>query len=430
MKKFIHNPFLIFVFTFFVIILIGSILLYLPGINESKGYGYIDALFTSTSAVCVTGLATFPVSSFSFLGQVIILILIQLGAIGIMSLGTFLILFLRGELDFEGRITISKIGSTFSIHEADKVIVFIFFYLISIEFIGSVLLFFGFFIEGFDLKHSLYYSVFHSISAFCNAGFSTFDNSLIGKSNFIKIVISLLIILGGVGFYVVFDLLRYLKHKREKIKIKIHTKIVLITTIFLIAFGSIIILIVEPDISFTDALFQSVTARTAGFNTVDIASLHNISIFVILNLMVIGGSPGSTAGGIKTTTFFVISLSVLRVLKGEKRANAFKREISTENVLKAHTVFFLYMLLISIGTTLLLYNNDAGFIGSFFEVTSAVGTVGLSLGITSALSEFGKFIIICLMFAGRVGPSVLFMVLLKKEKKSKIAYPEEKIILG
>lgn len=430
MRKIFRNPFIIFVSTFFIIILIGSVLLYIPGINKSENYSYIDALFTSTSAVCVTGLATFPVSSFTFLGQVIILILIQLGAIGIMSLGTFIILFLRGELDFEGRMSITKIGNTFSIHEADKVVVFIFFYLIVVELIGAILLFFGFLIEDFDFKHSLYYAVFHSISAFCNAGFSTFDNSLMNQNDFIKIVVAFLIVLGGIGFYVIFDILRCIKHRKERMRMKIHTKIVVFTTIFLISVGCLMIYFVESRISFVDALFQSITARTAGFNSVDIASLNNISIFVIINLMIIGGSPGSTAGGIKTTTFFVILLSVLRVLKGEKQVNAFKREIATESVLKAHAIFFLYILLISVGTIFLLFCSNLEFLSIIFEVVSAVGTVGLSLGITSTFNGYGKFIIICLMFAGRVGPSVLFMILLKREKRSQIAYPEEKIILG
>ncbi|MCB4204452.1 potassium transporter [Deferribacterales bacterium Es71-Z0220] len=428
MKKFFRNPLNLFVITFGLLIIIGSLLLSIPGINYRSNFTYIDALFTATSAVCVTGLTTFPVSSFSFWGQIIILLLIELGGIGIMTLTTFIVLFLRGELDLKGRISVAKISGTLSIAETDNIIVFIIGYMITIEVIGSILLFFGFYMENINLSDSFYYSIFYSISAFCNAGFSIFDESLVNQSAYIKVVIAILIILGGIGFYVVFDVMRFFRLKN---RLKSHTKIVIITTFFLIISGMLILYAVEAGkVTIVDAFFQSITARTAGFNSVDIAGLHNVSIFVIFILMVVGASPGSTGGGIKTTTFFVIVLSVLNTLKGSDRLVVFKREIPYQNILRAHAIFFLYILFISVGTTILLLYDDFGFINTFFEVASAVGTVGLSLGITSKLDGIGKSLLIFLMFAGRVGPSILFMLLLNKDKKTHLKYPEEKIILG
>jgi len=428
MKKFFRNPLNLFVITFALLIIFGSFLLSISGINYRNDYTYIDALFTATSAVCVTGLTTFPVSSFSFWGQIIILVLIELGGIGIMTLSTFIVLFLRGELDLKGRISVSKISGTLFFAETDNIIVFIIGYVIAIEVIGSILLFFGFYMENINISDSCYYSIFYSVSAFCNAGFSIFDESLINQSAYIKIVIATLIILGGIGFYVVFDIMRYIRLKN---RLKSHTKIVIVTTLFLIILGMLILYAVESGkLTIIDAFFQSITARTAGFNSVDIAKLHNVSIFVIFILMVIGASPGSTGGGIKTTTFFVIVLSVFNTLKGRDRLVIFKREINYQNILRAHAIFFLYILFISVGTAILLIYDDFGFINTFFEVASAVGTVGLSLGITPKLDSVGKSLLIFLMFAGRVGPSILFMLLLNKDKKTHLKYPEEKIILG
>ncbi|MBC7196443.1 MAG: potassium transporter, partial [Deferribacterales bacterium] len=204
MKKFFRNPLNLFVITFGLLIIIGSLLLSIPGINYRSNFTYIDALFTATSAVCVTGLTTFPVSSFSFWGQIIILLLIELGGIGIMTLTTFIVLFLRGELDLKGRISVAKISGTLSIAETDNIIVFIIGYMITIEVIGSILLFFGFYMENINLSDSFYYSIFYSISAFCNAGFSIFDESLVNQSAYIKVVIAILIILGGIGLLAVF----------------------------------------------------------------------------------------------------------------------------------------------------------------------------------------------------------------------------------
>lgn len=428
MNKLFKNPSGLFALTFLFLIIVGSILLSIPGVNLKQDYTFVDALFTATSAVCVTGLTTFPVSSFTFVGQVIILTLIQLGGIGIMSLSTFIVLFLRGELDLRGRISVSRLSGTLSIGEADKIITFIFKYMFCVEILGAFFLFIGFLSDNFNIVDAAYYSIFYTISAFCNAGFSIFDESLVNQGAYIKIVISALIILGGLGFYAVFDIVRFFKSKN---RLRNHTRIVIITTIFLIIAGAALIYIAEfGKINVIDAYFQSVTARTAGFNTVDIAKLHQASIFVILILMVIGGSPGSTAGGIKTTTYFVILLADVHTLRGERRVKFANREVPYENILRAHTILFLYILFISSGTIVLLLHNDYGFLNAIFEVTSAIGTVGLSMGVTSQLDTIGKLVIITLMYVGRIGPTVLFMLLLKKEKKTNLKYPEEKLILG
>ncbi|KAA0258041.1 potassium transporter [Deferribacter autotrophicus] len=421
------SPWSYLIITFVILIIAGSFFLMIPGAYSKGNLSYLDALFTSTSAVCVTGLIVTNTSNFTPFGQIIILILIQLGAIGIMTLTSSLYIFLKGELDLSHRIMVAKITDVFGLHEVENILVYIIKYTFIIEFIGAIVLSLGFYISHNTLGDAIYYGIFHSISAFCNAGFSTFDQSLVGTNIIIKLTITGLIVLGGIGYYVIYDLNKFFKSGG---RLKLHTKVVLLTSLLLIIMGFMIFSVVESDMNIVDGFFQSVTARTAGFNTIDLTSLHNISKFTLIILMLIGASPGSTGGGVKTTTFFITISSITKVLRGENKIVVFKRQIPYQTILRAFALIFLYLFVDVTATLILLYIYDYNFLEMLFEVTSALSTVGLSLGITTKLTTAGKLVIIACMFLGRVGPAALVMAMLGREKKRVIQYPEEKVVLG
>ncbi len=289
------------------------------------------------------------------------------------------------------------------------------------EFLGFILLTIGFLWDGLTVPDSIYQGIFHSISAFCNAGFSTYDTSLIGTNPLIKYTVSLLIVLGGLGYFVIYEIIEKYSNKR---KFSLHSKIVIITTLLLIIAGSIFLYIFENgNLSLTDSIFQSITTRTAGFNSTDLNKLSYASYFVLTSLMFIGASPGSTGGGIKTTTFFIMVYSIISILKGDANIVVFKRSIPKSYILKSYATAFIYFLTISIGVILLLQNHDFKFEEVLFEAISAMGTVGLSLGITPNLSVLGKIVIILLMFIGRLGPASFAMATIIKEKKILFKYP-------
>jgi trk system potassium uptake protein TrkH len=416
------------IFTFLILIAIGTVLLLCPFVKHTNGINFIDALFTSTSAVCVTGLTVVDTSQFNLAGQFVILLLIQLGGIGIMTLGSSIILFLRGEIDLGTRIMASKINESYGFHEIEHILRFVLLYTFITEFIGILLLFPSFIKDGYEASQALYLAFFHSISAFCNAGFSTFDQSLMDANIFIKITIMLLIILGGLGYYVIFDITKRIKNKT---RLKIHTKIVFIMTVFLILSGALAFKLIERNhISVMDSFFQSVTARTAGFNTIDLLSMHRVSLVVMILLMIIGASPGSTGGGLKTTTAFLTFVSIKAASSGATRTVVFGRKIPASNIARAFSVVILYFLVIGIASIIFLFFDDYNFLHVIFEVTSAVGTVGLSIGITSQADTIGKIILIICMFIGRLGPSAFLLAMIGREKPVKLDYPEEKIILG
>jgi len=420
------NPWPSFVLTFLLLILGGTFALELPGTFKGN-LAFIDALFTATSAVCVTGLIVTNTSNFTLLGQIIVLSLIQLGGLGIMILSTSFYLFIRGEMDVKKRIEITKIIDLFGMDEAEYVLKHIIAFTFICEAMGAFMLFFGFLAEGLSLSQSIYLGIFHAISAFCNAGFSVFDDSLIGMNWFVKCVIMLLIVAGGIGFYVVYDLHMYIKNKS---KIKIHSKIVITITLGLILSGAMIFFLVEPGLKIVDAFFQSITARTAGFNSVDISKMTNISKFVLILLMIIGASPGGTGGGVKTSTFGVAFLSTLKILKGESRLMIFKREIPRVQILRAFSLIFAYGVILLTATLVMLNFYDLNLMDVLFEVASALGTVGLSVGVSMNTGTVGKLVLILCMFVGRIGPSALVASLAGYEKKIVLSLPEEKVILG
>ncbi|MEJ2032509.1 MAG: potassium transporter TrkG [Deltaproteobacteria bacterium] len=426
-KKKPYPEFSVFL-TFFVLIAFGTAMLAMPFVRYQGGISFLDKLFMATSAVCVTGLVTVPTSGFNLAGQSVLLMLMQLGGIGIMTITSSLILVFRGELNLHQRLMAASITESYALREVEGVLVTVLKYTFITEALGGAVLAVGFGFQGYNLADSLYYGLFHAVSAFCNAGFSPFDTSLIGMNGLVKVTVMALIVLGGLGYYVVFDVGDLLRRRR---RLTIHTRAVIYGTAVLIIGGAFLLYLFERGgISLLDAFFQSVTARTAGFNTVDIAGLHASSLFVLIILMIIGAAPGSTGGGVKLTTFLVTLFSAYNIILGRDRVVIFGRKLPFSTVLRAYALIMLYVAFLALGTIVLLHTEGKHFIDVLFEMTSAEGTVGLSLGLTPLLSWAGKVAIIIAMFVGRLGPAVLVLTFLREEHKSRIDYPEEKIILG
>jgi len=425
LKNWQLNSWQYLVLSFFFLIASGTILLKMPFVQHQNGLTEIDALFTATSAVCVTGLTTVSTSGFNLWGQLSILLLIQLGAIGIMTLTTSFLLILKGNIGLKQRISFSRIQENYNLQDANFILKNILKITFVVELAGMILLSIGFYQQGLSISNALYQGLFHSISAFCNAGFSTYDQSLMGTNSLIKMTVSILIIIGGLGYFVIYELMAFYKQKR---KYSLHTKIVLRVSLFLIIAGTFLIYLFENgQIGWIDSFFQSVTTRTAGFNSVELNSLSNATIFLMLLLMFIGASPGSTGGGIKTTNFFIMVYAIVSVLKGRRNFVVWHRRISSNYILKAFGTAIAYFIILSIGTLILLTDKNLHFKETLFEAVSAMGTVGLSLGITPHLNLLGKWIIIALMFIGRLGPASFAMATLMKQKEIKIKYPDGEI---
>ncbi len=431
--NFLRRSQLYFMFSFFALIMFGTLLLWSPLVNNAgKHVTFIDAFFTATSAVCVTGLTTINTSGFNLFGQLLILLLIQLGALGIMALTSTIIFIVRQDMSIGDKMLLANVSGGFPVKELRTLMMTVFLYTASIEIVGAIVLTVGFLRTGeYGFGHAVYLAIFHSISAFCNAGFSTFDNSLMEANGLVKHTIGLLIILGGLGIYVIYDIWHFV---RNRVRFRVYSRIVICATIFLVFGGAFLIKFLEwaseKYISFGDALFQSITARTAGFNSVDISALSSPTLIIMMILMLIGASPGSTGGGMKTTTAALVFLSIYNMFKGRSSVVVFKRTIPIKNILKAFTICFTFIALTVIGATFLSFGGEFTLQHTIFEVISALGTVGLSEGLTSLCDVYGKVILIILMFLGRIGPFTFFLFLLSKEKESKLRYPDEKIILG
>lgn len=453
--------------SFLVLIICGAGLLVLPKASTGERASFVDALFTATSATCVTGLIVRDTGQdFSLMGQLIILTLIQLGGLGIVVFGAVFALLLRQALSLRESVAMQDLLSTRTLSRIGNMIAFIFIGTIVIEAVGAVTIF-GMWndVPGWEgnVHQQWYYSIFHSISAFCNAGFSLFDNSFIRyaqKGSWpVYGVICPLIILGGLGFGVLYDLAytavdrikRFFKrrfHTRHglsmeaPIRIRLQTKIVLSTSACLIILGMLAILLFEryagrsnstPNTGVLGALFQSITARTAGFNTIDISALSASSKLIVILLMFIGGSPGSTAGGIKTVTLAVVIMTAFAALRKREEVEMFKRSIRVVVVGRAVTVTLLFVaVLFGASLALSITENANGFTMSdiMFEAGSALGTVGLTTGITPSLTTAGKLIIVAVMLIGRLGPLTLLAALTFNLKPAQYNYPNEAIIVG
>ncbi len=437
----------IIMLSFLIAIVVGSLLLKLP-ISSANGVSvpYIDALFTATTATCVTGLVTLPtVTTWSVFGQVVILILIQIGGLGIITIMSGIMIFLHKKMGLADRMLIQD---AFNLNTLSGLIKFIKKVLLGtfiVEGTGA-LLYMTVFVPEFGMK-GIWISVFTSISAFCNAGIDIIaENSLCNYATnpVINLVTSLLIILGGMGYIVWWDIIRVskMKTKRKFPRLTLHSKIAISTTLILIFAGAVLTFIFEfnnpqtiKDYSLFDkiqvSLFQSVTTRTAGFATVPQENLTNSSSIVSLLLMFIGGSPVGTAGGVKTVTIAVIFASAVSAIKGKNEVTLFSRNIKKEAISKASAVVGMSFLIMFISTVLLSAVTDANALDILYETVSATATVGLTKNLTSALNFAGKIIIILTMYLGRVGPISLAIAFnQKRESPNIIKNPTEEISVG
>lgn len=442
------------ILSFAFIIVLGTFLLCLPQATHSRSISFVDALFTATSATCVTGLIVVNTGAyFTVFGQWVILFMIQLGGLGIMTFSTFFAVTLGRKLSFGERFIFKETMGEYGLLDILRVLRHIFIFTVLIEAIGAAFLYRRM-IGLYPPLEALYYSVFHSIAAFCNAGFALYSDNLcrFRGDTLVNCTVMSLIIVGGLGFLVLEDVYQHLKGRlagRKKTPFHLHTKIVLCTTLFLIIGGAILFYLLEVrnvlvGLSLKDnilaSFFQSVTARTAGFNTVDISMCSNASLFLLTILMFIGASPGSTGGGIKTTTFTILIFLFMTRLRGKERVSIFRRQIPLDVLAKAISIFFASFILV-IGATMLLqvtehwslpYDVGRGdFIELLFETVSAFGTVGLSTGITSSLTELGKLLITLTMFCGRLGPLTLAMVITGgRQREEKFELAEESAMIG
>jgi len=446
------SPAMLLLYSYGLVILLGSGLLLLPASTVSGGMTIIDALFTATSAVCVTGLIVVDTGShFTLLGQTVILILIQLGGLGIMTISVSLFLFVGKRVPFKHRLAMQDVFAHTPRKDIYALVKSVLLFTVLTELVGTALLLWHF-QEQYPLWRAFYLAVFHSISAFCNAGFSLFSDSFISYrgSLALNLTICALIVSGGIGFPVVYELSSRLREKGKIKRISVHTKVVLITTAILIVVGTLAFALLEGErlnaaILSQDfwlpALFQSITARTAGFNTVDFASLGTATLAVVIFLMFFGASPGSCGGGLKTTTLALLGLYALGRVRGSGHVNVFKKTIPRETVTKAVSLFLLAVALIAfmLFAVLVAQKPRVGdtevsrpFLAYLFEVVSAFGTVGLSMGVTSNLTVAGKILIIILMLVGRLGVPTFTYLLLRGngDKSAGFHYAEERIMLG
>ncbi|WP_134117601.1 TrkH family potassium uptake protein [Orenia marismortui] len=425
---------------YLLVISVGTFLLTLPITTvDGRGLNIVDALFTATSATAVTGLIVVDTATYlTTFGQIVVLVLIQIGGFGFMTTSTLFALLLGRKISFRERIIIREELNHFTLSGVIKLARYVIALTLGIEFTGALLLFLKF-KNTLPISKAIYFSVFHAISAFCNAGFALFSNSLenfVGNY-YVNIIITTLFILGGLGFAVIADLYE----KRRFVTLSLNSKLVLLTTIILILIGSSGIFLLESsnqntfgqlalEDRFISAYFQGVTPRTAGFNTIAIGDLTQGSLFLIIILMFIGASPGSTGGGLKTTTIGVLIVATYSLVIGKDDAELFRRRLSQITVYKALAVTIVSLLVIILATLILTITESFKFIEIFFETVSAYATVGLSTGITGGLSTIGRVLITIIMFTGRVGPLTLAMALGERERSNKVRYPEEKILIG
>ena len=423
--------------------IIGAIILTLPVSSKSgEGTNFLDALFTSASAVCVNGLVINDTGThWSTFGQIVLIILSEIGGLGIMSFTIFIAILLGKKITLKDRLTLQNSMNTFSIQGLVKMIKYIMYVAFSVQFFGILLLSTQF-VPEFGIKKGMFYSLFHSVSAFCNVGmdlFGDFKSLTEYYSNpVIIITISILVIIGGLGFTVLIELYNY----REIKNISVHTKMVLFISTILIILGALFIFILEynnpktlGDMSIFDkilnSIFASITPRTAGFNTISTEGMTKAGKIVTIMLMFIGGSPGSTAGGLKTSTFGIIVFTIISVIRGRDDTEAFGRRFSKEVVYKSFSLLIIGIMLVIAATMLLsITEYDETFISILYEATSAIGTAGLSTGVTQRLSGIGKVIIIVMMYIGRIGPFTLAFALTNNKKKTGIRYPEGRILIG
>lgn len=444
MKRTEFSTFRIIAVGFGIVALIGTLLLMMPFSSQSGEWTPFNvALFTAVSSSCVTGLVLVDTATYwSFAGQIIILLLIQLGGLGFMSVATFFLSFTKKNINLKNRSIMAESINTEHISGLKLISRKILIGTALFEGVGAVILSLVF-IRDFGLFKGIYYGIFHSVSAFCNGGFDLLGingefSSLTAYSDNIIVNLTLIILItvGGIGFLVWDDIL---KNKLCFRKYRLHTKLVLTTSAILIISGALLFFVLEYNNSLCEAdlmekllvsVFSSVTCRTAGFNTIDFAFLSDSTIIIMCMLMFVGGSSGSTAGGIKTTTISVIAIDMISNLRGIKEAAVFGRKFRDNTHKKAVTVFTFSLCLIFIGSFLISAMHEIDFIDILFEVVSAVSTTGITTGITRELNNISQFILASLMYLGRVGSISFALAILEKRAQPKILFPSEAITVG
>lgn len=428
---------------FAAVILAGAVLLTLPISSASKTFTpFIDCLFISTSATCVTGLITLDTGThWSYFGKTVIILLIQIGGLGFLAFSTLFALILGKKITLKERLIMQEAMNTFNLQGLVKLAKYIFLFTISVELIGAVLLATQF-IPDYGFWKGIYFGVFHSISSFCNAGFDLIGEyrsiTPYAENSVVVLTIGSLIVIGGLGFAVWAEIYNY----RGFRKLSLHSKVAIALTAFLILGGAIFMFIFEYNNPETlaplslkgkvvNALFASITPRTAGYNSIPTAGMSPAGRFLTTILMFIGGSPGSTAGGIKTTTFGIMFFTIVAVVKGKEDTEMFNKRIARDLVLRSFIIATLGLTLVIV-VTMLLSVTEAGasFEYLLYEATSAFGTVGLTLGLTPSLSFMGKIIVLLTMYCGRVGPLTVALALANKKSNNKVKYPEDKILVG
>lgn len=434
----------IIAFGFLGVILIGSLLLMLPFSTRSgQTTSYVDALFTATSATCVTGLTPFDAyTHWTLFGQLVILFMIQLGGIGFMTVITMATLFMRHKIGLQNRMLVMESAGTITLSGIGQLVRRIIAGTAIIETTGAAILATQF-VPEFGWLRGLYYSFFHAISAFCNAGFDLMGciepgSSMISFNGNAVVMVTLvfLILIGGIGFFVWDDILVC---KAKFKNYKIHTKLVLVLTAILIVIPFVMFFIFEYDHAFKgmdffdrilNSLFQTVTPRTAGFSGIDMATLSEPGGMLTIVLMFIGGNPGSTAGGVKTTTIAVILLSTVAYLQEDNNVTVFKKRIEDKMVRRACAIAFIYFMMVFAASLVISWIEPLNLREVLFEVVSAVATVGLSMNVTATLSAASKVIVIVLMYAGRIGALTFIMLLSKRNKTAILKRPTGKIMIG
>ena len=453
--KFYYNPAILFVGSFALVALTGALLLMLPSATFN-GIDFVDALFTATSATSVTGLVVLDTSKdFTTFGQSIILILIQIGGLGMLSFTSFFAYFFKSGSSYKESLYMNDILGQENLGGVMKLVMQIVVFALVIEGIGAMFIYHS--INSLEItENTIFFSVFHAISAFCNAGFSIATDGLnspgLKFNYYIQWIIMGLIVFGGLGYHIALNIIQYIRdfiinifsrHKKFISRIiRLNTKIVIYTTLILLILGGVFFLLSEQQTilvahntwfgKVTTAMFASVTARTAGFNTIDLTLFSIPGIILMMMLMWIGASPASTGGGIKTTTFALATLNVFSVARGKKYIEIGTRRIAPEAVQRAFAIVALSLMLISIGVMLLLiFNPEYSVTQVAFEVVSAFSTTGLSLGITPFLGDNSKYVLILIMFLGRIGLINLMIGILKSVSRSDdYTYPQENILIN
>ncbi|MEA5096656.1 MAG: TrkH family potassium uptake protein [Sedimentibacter saalensis] len=439
-----RNPYMVFFLGFTTIILIGAILLTLPVASQNgRSVGFVNALFTATSAVCVTGLVVVNTAShWTVFGKTIIVMLIQVGGLGVMTMTALISFFIGKRMSLKTRVFIMEERNVDELQGVVRLTKNILIFTFAIELIGAILFSFVF-IRDYGIQKGIGFSVFHAVSSFCNAGFDLIGNSMINyvDNPVITLAVCGLIVIGGIGYYVFWDVYETKKFHM----LTLHSKLVIVITATLLIGGTIMMFALEHNNPETmgnlslsgkiqAAIFQAVNPRTAGFNSIPTEKIRMSTAVFTIFLMFIGGSPASTAGGIKTTTFGVLIVSFYNLVKGKRDFEVFERRITPDTTIRAAAILMISLLLVIVVSFVLAITEEAtgyDFLDMLFETVSAFATVGLSKGLTPYLSDAGKLILSLVMLIGRVGPMTVAYAFLKQNKNiGNYTYPEGKVIIG